>query len=271
MRRAFVHRVPTNGPDDVIGLIDRIEAGVVEPAAIKAILGKTEGNGCVNDFSRGYAVQSLRTALSTWLEEAALDGIAMVMSGGTEGGLSPHLLIFEVRDVQEEDFPHQEMSLAMAVAHTAPMRPEMIGRCAQSHAVADAVQVAMKEASIFGKEDVHYVQVKCPLLTAARVAKAATRGQSVSTTDTLKSMAVSRGAAALGVAMALGEIDPGTVSDDSIANDMTIYSTRASCSAGVELMRNEILLIGNSLDWSGDLIISHDVMADAIDSGGGYS
>ena len=40
----------------------------------------------------------------------------------------------------------------------------------------------------------------------------------------------------------------------------------ASTSAGVELLRNEIVVLGNSADWAGDLVIDHDVMMDAIDA-----
>ena len=48
-----------------------------------AILGKTEGNGCVNDFTRAFAVSALQQELKY---NAA--GVSMVMPGGTEGGLS---------------------------------------------------------------------------------------------------------------------------------------------------------------------------------------
>ena len=50
-----VIQIPTKGPGDVSGLMDLIEAGKIEPASILAILGKTEGNGGVNDFTREYA------------------------------------------------------------------------------------------------------------------------------------------------------------------------------------------------------------------------
>ncbi|MEL6961545.1 MAG: ring-opening amidohydrolase [Pseudomonadota bacterium] len=267
MRRAFVHCIPTGGPEDVGGLIERINTGKIVPTAIKAILGKTEGNGCVNDFTRGYAVQSLRASLSPWLDSDELNQVAMIMSGGTEGGLSPHILVFEAREVDGSKADGEDtMALALAVAQTAPMRPEMIGRAMQSQVIADAVRASMTEARIDRPENVHYVQVKCPLLTAARIDDSAARGESVATTDTLKSMGLSRGASALGVALALGEVDPESVTDEAIAGDMSLYSTRASCSAGVELMNNEILVIGNSSSWAGDLVISHDVMADAIDS-----
>jgi cyanuric acid amidohydrolase len=51
-----VIRIPTRGPGDVSGLLDLIVTGKIEPMSILAILGKTEGNGGVNDFTREYAV-----------------------------------------------------------------------------------------------------------------------------------------------------------------------------------------------------------------------
>ncbi|HEV3492123.1 MAG TPA: ring-opening amidohydrolase, partial [Reyranella sp.] len=48
-------RLATGGPQDTAPLAAAIAAGEVDPATIVAIVGKTEGNGCVNDFTRGYA------------------------------------------------------------------------------------------------------------------------------------------------------------------------------------------------------------------------
>src|ERR1700761_5970201 len=96
-----VIRIPTTGPGDVSGLIALIETGKLIPADILAVLGKTEGNGGVNDFTREYAVAALREALAPHLELAPHEveaRIAFVMSGGTEGVLSPHLTVF-VRSV----------------------------------------------------------------------------------------------------------------------------------------------------------------------------
>jgi hypothetical protein len=45
-------RIATKGPGDVSGLISMISSGAIDPSEILAILGKTEGNGGVND-SRG--------------------------------------------------------------------------------------------------------------------------------------------------------------------------------------------------------------------------
>jgi cyanuric acid amidohydrolase len=59
-----VIRIPTHGPGDVSGLMALIDSGALEPSFILAVLGKTEGNGGVNDFTREYAVAALCNALS---------------------------------------------------------------------------------------------------------------------------------------------------------------------------------------------------------------
>src|SRR5215510_26583 len=92
-----VFRVPTSGPGDVSGLMALIDTGRLDPSSIIAVLGKTEGNGGVNDFTREYAVAALCAALAPrlGLEPRAVEAqIAFVMSGGTEGVLSPHLTVF---------------------------------------------------------------------------------------------------------------------------------------------------------------------------------
>lgn len=250
-------------PGDTAEIEKLFDSGAVDPARIVAILGKTEGNGCVNDFTRAYAVQSLSLMLARRLgdtPQAVAERVAMVMSGGTEGALSPHFLVLAIGDA---DAPHPAGALAIGTAFTARFAPEQIGRMAQVEATASAVRAAMEEAGIARVSDVHYVQVKCPLLTSERVTSAKARGASVATEDTYHSMALSRGASALGVGLALEEI--AAVSPEAIGADWSLFSSRASASAGVELERNEIVVLGNSPAWGGDLAIAHDVMADAID------
>src|SRR5216683_4295061 len=92
-----VVRITTKSPSDVSGLLGFIEARKIEPRSILAILGKTEGNGGVNDFTREYAVSALCVALAPYVDLPSHDveqKIAFVMSGGTEGVLSPHITVF---------------------------------------------------------------------------------------------------------------------------------------------------------------------------------
>lgn len=262
--QCLLFRCAMNDPSDVSGLEALFDDGKVEPGEVVAILGKTEGNGCVNDFSRGYAVASLRALLARRMNIGvdATAHVPMVMSGGVEGGISPHFLIFAVRETTREC---EGLSLALGVAATRKFEPWEIGRMAQVNETARAVREAMASASIRSASDVHLVQIKCPLLTQQRINHGLAEGIASVTEDTYSSMGFSRGASALGVALALGELEDADLSDDVICRDFGKWSGRASTSAGNELDHNEIIVLGNSPDWASDDVISHAVMNDAID------
>jgi cyanuric acid amidohydrolase len=258
---AKVHRISARAPDDVSGIEVAIEAGRIDPANVLAVLGKTEGNGLVNDFSRGMATTSLAALFRRHMPAEAADRICLVMSGGTEGAMAPHWLVFE----RGPGTAGVSSALAIGRAHTPPTPFEQLGRRGQVEQVAAGVRDAMRDAGIVRPEDVHFVQVKCPLLTAQRVAEADSRGVTVATRDTLKSMGLSRAASALGAAVALNEIELASIANVDIGVNWALSSGRASASAGIELINNEIVVLGMSTDWSGSLAIDHAVMADAVD------
>src|ERR1043165_65050 len=83
---AKAHRISASAPNDVSGIASAIAEGRTDPAGIVAILGKTEGNGNVNDFTRGYATLALTLALEKHVGARTKD-ICLVMSGGTEGAM----------------------------------------------------------------------------------------------------------------------------------------------------------------------------------------
>ncbi|WP_428484667.1 ring-opening amidohydrolase [Rhodopila sp.] len=265
-RRCQVFRVPTAHPADIAGVLTLIASGTITAAEIMAIFGKTEGNGCVNDFTRAYAATALQAGLAPSLGCTPAEvgnRIAMVMSGGTEGGLSPHLLVFCAGDAPAGARPGH--SLAIGTAFTRDFLPEELGRMPQIEATAEAVAAAMIRAGITVPEDVHYVQVKCPLLTGERVRDAAARGQTVVTTETYPSMGYARGASALGVALALNEVPRHALDDAAVCRRFDLWSGRASTSAGIELMHNAVIVLGNSAAWASEAVIAHRVMRDAID------
>src|SRR3981189_3644482 len=84
--------------------LDRLTAGgTVRAAEVVAIIGKTEGNGGVNDFTRGYFTQTLMALLSKHLTKPAeqlIREIPCVLSGGTEGVMSPHYSVFCIGDAE---------------------------------------------------------------------------------------------------------------------------------------------------------------------------
>jgi cyanuric acid amidohydrolase len=264
-----VFRIATNGPGDVSGLISLIESGKIDPKSILAILGKTEGNGGVNDFTREYAVSALCAALARHVglpPDKVEQRIAFVMSGGTEGVLSPHITVF-TRQPVVDGHPNRIIGkrLSIGMAHTRDFLPEELGRKAQIHETAKAVAVAIADAGIADPQDVHFVQIKCPLLTSDRVEAASARGCNTVTNSAYGSMAYSRGASALGVAVALREIED-EVSDEHVLRRFDLFSSVASTSAGIELMHNVVIVMGNSASSASPFEIGHAVMRDAIDS-----
>src|SRR5258707_458760 len=185
---ANVHRISAASPDDVSGIEAAIAAGRIDPRGIIAIFGKTEGNGLVNDFSRGFANQSLLSMLRKFLSDEAACQVCLVMSGGTEGAMAPHWIVFERRAGGAADGP----ALAVGRAHTPTLAFEELGRLAQVDMVAQGVRTAMAGAGIVDPAAVHFVQVKCPLLTLRRVADADPRRTLAVTPAHLESMGPSR-------------------------------------------------------------------------------
>jgi cyanuric acid amidohydrolase len=264
--RTDTFRIAMSGPADVSKMTALIEGGALDPATIVAILVKTEGNGGVNDFTREYTCATLATTLAPHLRTTPAEverRIAMVVSGGTEGVLSPHATIF-ARTPTAAGSPRGEKRLAIGIAATRDFEPHEIGRAAQIEATAAAVKQAMQDARIERIEDVHWVQVKCPLLTAERMQAALRGGHSPVTEIAHKSMAYSRGASAIGVGVAMGEI-AAPVADEDVLIDWSLASGVASASAGIELENNIVIVLGNAPEATGDTVIAHAVMQDAID------
>jgi cyanuric acid amidohydrolase len=265
--RTDTFRIAMSGPADLSGLTGLIEAGTLDPRHIVAILVKTEGNGGVNDFTREYACAAMAAVLAPYFRLTPVEverRIAMVVSGGTEGILSPHATVF-ARVPTEETARGKGKRLAIGIAATRDFKPYEIGRAAQIEATTEAVQAAMRHAGIARAEDVHWAQIKCPLLTADRVQAARRAGFEPVTENAYKSMAYSRGASALGIAVALGEITA-PVSDEAVCQDWSLCSGVASTSGGIELLNNIVIVLGNSTEATGDTVISHAVMQDAIDA-----
>jgi cyanuric acid amidohydrolase len=263
-----VHKVAMAAPNDVSELARLIDAGRVNPAEIVALIGKTEGNGGANDFTRGFATLSYQMLLARHLgvsPEEVGKRVAFVWSGGTEGVLSPHATVFTRTAAKGAASGPR---LAMAIEVTRDILPEEVGTMAQVSEVAAATRRCLAAAGITDPKDVHYVQVKGPLLTPASIADADKRGKTLRTRDPNGSKPFARGATALGVALGLGEVAEKDVSDDVIAKRFDLFSSVASTSAGGELKNCEVLLFGNSPSATGDLRIGHGVLQDAIDAAG---
>jgi ring-opening amidohydrolase-like protein len=261
-----VRKVPIHSVADASELAKLVDEGVLQADRVIAIIGKTEGNGGVNDYTRIIADRAFREVL---VEKGApadqVKEIPIVWSGGTDGVISPHATIFATVPPEEVE-PSDEPRLTVGFAMSEQLLPEEIGRTAMITKVADAVKVAMERAGITDPQDVHYVQTKTPLLTIHTIRDAKSRGKTVWTEHTHESMDLSNGCTALGIAVALGEIEMPT--DEDVMHNRDLYSSVASCSSGVELDRAQVVVVGNATGVGGRYRIGHSLMKDALDQDG---
>jgi cyanuric acid amidohydrolase len=260
-----VAKVELKSVQDASGMEALIKKGQFRADEVIAVIGKTEGNGGVNDFTRILADQAFRMVLRKHgSSEEAVEQIPMVWSGGCDGVITPHATIFARND---KTGPANKSRLAIGTALSAELLPEDIGRPAMVEKVADSVRAAMRNAGIDDPADVHYVQTKTPLLTIDMVRDAHARGREVAC-EVHESMGVSNGTTGLGIAVALGEIEMPKA--EEICRNLDLYSSVASCSSGVELTQAQIVLLGNKNGAGGRYRIGHAVMKDAIDIDGIY-
>jgi barbiturase len=262
-----VRKVPLHNVSDASELAKLIDNGVLEADRVIAVIGKTEGNGGVNDYTRILADRAFRDVLTAKGTRTAQEvkQIPIVWSGGTDGVISPHATIFATLPA-DQAVATDEPRLTVGFAMSERLLPEDIGRTAMISKVADAVREAMERAGITDPADVHYVQTKTPLLTIGTISDAKSRGQSVWTENTHESMDLSNGCTALGIGVALGEIE--MPSDADVLHSRGLYSAVASCSSGVELDQAQVVVAGNARGVGGRYRIGHSVMRDALDTDG---
>lgn len=261
-----VCKIEIKSVSDASGLDEWIASGGAAADEVVAVIGKTEGNGGVNDFTRILSDQAYRAVLMNHgsRSEAEINEIPMVWSGGCDGVITPHAVAFARNDAIG---PDDKDRIVMGTSMSAELFPEDIGRLTMVEKVADAVREAMADAGITDPRDVHYVQTKTPLLTVEGVQDAHARGETVAC-EVHDSMGVSNGTTALGIALALGEI--GMPKAEDVCKNMDLYSAVASCSSGVELDQAQIVLFGNKAGAGGRYRIGHSVMKDALDINGIY-
>jgi len=261
-----VTKVIIKSAQDASELEDAILNSQFSADEVIAVIGKTEGNGGVNDFTRILSDQAFRKVLRRLgsRDDEAIQNIPMVWSGGCDGVITPHATVF-AKNNQSGSMDKDRLTIGTAISGI--IYPEDIGRLAMVKTVADGVRKAMLAAGIDNPKDVHYVQTKTPLLTMDSVRDAESRGKTLAC-EIHDSMGISNGTTALGIALALEEIAMPT--EEDICKNLNLYSSVASCSSGVELDAAQIIVLGNRKGAGGKFRIGHSIMKDALDIDGIY-
>jgi barbiturase len=262
-----VRKVAIEHVSDADGLAGMIDSDVMAADRVIAVIGKTEGNGGVNDYTRIIADRAFREVLVDKGSRSASEvkQVPIIWSGGTDGVISPHATVFATVPA-DRAVKTDEPRLTVGFAMSQRLLPEDIGRTPMITKVAVAVNDAMGRAGITDVRDVHYVQTKTPLLTIHTIRDAKSRGKTVWTEHTHESMDLSNGCTALGIGVALGELEMPT--NEQVMHDRGLYSSVASCSSGVELDRAQVVVVGNARGVGGRYAIGHAVMRDALDQDG---
>ena len=268
---------PMSTPADTSGLQALADSGKIKPDTLVALVGKTEGTGFHDDWGRIWADVALREWTGKFLGIPPSDvakEVIFVLSGGCPGVITPHIAAVtrEWVEVSDQDADTEGKRLVVGRAGSEPMTPEEVGRMGQIRKVAEATHRAMADAGLTDPKDVHLVMVKVPGLTTASIKDAESRGKTVVSHDLTfgpeGAGVYANDAAALGVAMALGEVPESSLSDGVVRRNWDLYSEVAMTSSGGEKRHGEVVVFGNSSTSRSDLMIGHAITRDFIDAEG---
>ena len=278
VQRVELFVCPMATPSDTKGLQELADSGRIKPDTLVALVGKTEGTGFHDDWGRVWADVALREWTGKFLGLPAGEvakHVIFVLSGGCPGVITPHIAAVtrEWVDVESKSSGKgDDKRLVVGRAGSDPMSPEEVGRMGQIRKVADATNTAMADAGLDDPKDVHLVMVKVPGLTIASISDAESRGKTVVSHDLTfgpeGAGSYANDAAALGVAMALGEVPESSLSDDVVRRNWDLYSEVAMTSSGGEKRHGEVVVFGNASNSQSSLRIGHAVTRDFIDAQG---
>src|SRR6266851_4042523 len=265
---------PSATPADTSGLQMLADSGKIKPDTLVALVGKTEGTGQHDDWARVWADVALREWTAKFLGIPVADvaqRVIFVLSGGCPGVITPHIAAV-TREMVDVARPSDAKRLVVGRAGSEPIAPEEVGRMGQIHKVAEATHRSMTDAWLTDPRDVHLVMVKVPGLTVASIRDAESRGETVVSHDLTfgpeGAGSYANDAAALGVALALGEVQRSSLSDQVVSRNWDLYSEVAMTSSGGEKRHGEVVVLGNAAGSGSSIRIGHAVTKDFIDAEG---
>lgn len=229
-----VHWFDMSHPADYAGL----QALIDDAASVSrlAVLVKTEGHTATNDFARQLSRTALDPLLAPWTD----DGRAIaVLANGCEGVATPGgYALIERRSTK----PRHDGELRLGIARSAALPEAVVGEPAAIDAVAACVTAACADAGLM-TDQVALAILKCPTLLASRCTDSPHRS------DQHRGRAI----AALGAAVALGEVARSRIGAEAIANDPALRSAKAMTFAGPEQAAVEAIVLGHATGAAGAL------------------
>lgn len=244
-----------DAPDDVSGLarfLHGIETGAIEQLFV---FGKTEGDATLTDTSRQRALAATEAAIRDAGGAALLERSWRLFSTGCEGIATP--VCATLAQMRGQDSDSGPTGLAVGAARSSPI-PDPL-RCGPAHieAAAATVRDAMNSAGL-APAQVTLVLLKSPI----RMGDGGRLGRHARSTGS------SRGAAALGSAVALGEWT--LAGDDPVAN-VQAHASRTMAFSGTETDAIEAIVFGMRPGGDPDFAMSNAVLSDLMDLDAAHS
>jgi cyanuric acid amidohydrolase len=213
-----------------------------------AVVAKVEGTATLNDVSRELASERIGAELQRAGSPALLRRSLQILSVGCEGIITPGgWLIASLKAP-----PGRSFGLALGHARSAPVAMADCATRRHIGSAAAAVRAAMRRAGL-DRKAVELVLIKSPVRLEGG-------GPHVGST------AASRGAAALGAALALGDIRESDLRDDSLCTDWQLHGSRAMAFSGTETDCCEALVMGNRHGGDPRLRVERAVLSDILDA-----
>lgn len=243
----------SEGPRDVQALRQVLQA--TDPAAIRilAVLGKTEGPASLEDRSRHDAHEEAARIIEQVGGAELMERSWRIFSTGCEGIATPVCIAIADTGVAGQGAEAAETGMAVGAARSAAVADAE--RCTRSHVAiaAECVRQAMANGGI-APQDVDLVFVKSPIRQGAD----GIGGRHA------RSTGASRGSAALGVAVALGECDLASLTEDP-ALSVPAFASRTMAFSGTETDCVEAIVFGRRKGGDRDWLVTQVVLKDLLD------
>jgi len=234
-------------PGDSSGMRRALRSLAIREVLQLAVLAKVEGPATLNDVSRQLAAAcfaaELRRAGGARLERRSL----MLLSVGCEGVITPGGWIVACLRGRAGG----ETGLVAGHARSRPIPVRERATILHMRAAASAVRAAMRSAAL-ERRGVELVLIKSPIRLLGGSAAAST--------------AASRGIAALGSAVALGELRASSIGEASLCADGSLHSSKTMAFSGTETDCCEALVFGHRRGGDPRLRLDRAVLTDLMDT-----
>jgi len=259
-------RAALGGPSDVSGLERLAREGRLDPDAVVAVTGKTEGTE-PDETTRVDADRAIRRFLldSGTRSAEEIARIPMVFTSGGVGILTPHIVAYSRCEAEPVAGSPR---LAIGTARSAIMQPEWAGSSRVIDANAAAMRAAIADSGMTASE-VEYLIGKAYHVPIDEIDAARAAGRAIPPLDARRLFLTTSGSAGLAAAAVLDGV--AAPPDDDIARDLSRWSAKASFSAnpwepvGGGGPHTQVIALGNSAQAGGRLRIAHSAVDDLLD------